>query len=104
MIATEPRGQTLPGEPALAERQCQLALVPRPAHGVRVSRDGDKTGARRRAEGLADLHGAFADGDRCVDGGSGNDGPGAGGFPHTVIKRLLAVVLLVAGAKLIFTR
>jgi hypothetical protein len=25
-------------------------------------------------------------------------------FPHTVIKRLLAVVLLIAGAKLIFTR
>jgi uncharacterized membrane protein YfcA len=25
-------------------------------------------------------------------------------FPHTVIKRLLAVVFIIAGAKLIFTR
>jgi uncharacterized protein len=39
-----------------------------------------------------------------VVGGSAGSYFGSRHFPHTVIKRLLAVVLLIAGAKLIFTR
>ena len=35
-------------------------------------------------------------------GGSAGSYFGSRHFPHTVIKRLLAVVLLIAGAKLIF--
>jgi uncharacterized membrane protein YfcA len=37
-------------------------------------------------------------------GGSAGSYYGSRRFPHTVIKRLLAVVLLIAGTKLIFTR
>lgn len=37
-------------------------------------------------------------------GGTAGSYFGSRRFPHTVIKRLLAVVLLIAGAKLIFTR
>jgi uncharacterized protein len=39
-----------------------------------------------------------------VVGGSTGSYFGSRRFPHTVIKRLLALVLLIAGAKLIFTR
>ncbi len=39
-----------------------------------------------------------------VIGGTAGSYFGSRRFPHTVIKRLLAVVLLIAGAKLIFTR
>jgi len=39
-----------------------------------------------------------------VVGGSVGSYFGSRRFPHTVIKRLLAVVLLIAGAKLVFTR
>jgi uncharacterized protein len=39
-----------------------------------------------------------------VIGGTAGSYFGSRRFPHTVIKRLLAVILLVAGAKLIFTR
>jgi uncharacterized membrane protein YfcA len=39
-----------------------------------------------------------------VIGGAAGSYLGSRRFPHTVIKRLLAVVLLIAGAKLIFTR
>jgi hypothetical protein len=38
-----------------------------------------------------------------IIGGSAGSYFGSRRFPHTVIKRLLAVVLLIAGAKLIFT-
>jgi uncharacterized protein len=38
-----------------------------------------------------------------VGGGSTGSYFGSRRFPHTVIKRLLAIVLLIAGAKLIFT-
>jgi uncharacterized membrane protein YfcA len=39
-----------------------------------------------------------------VIGGSAGSYLGNRRFPHTVIKRLLAVVLLIAGPKLIFSR
>ena len=39
-----------------------------------------------------------------IIGGSAGSYFGSRRFPHTVIKRLLAVVLLIAGAKLIFTQ
>ena len=39
-----------------------------------------------------------------VIGGTAGSYFGSRRFPHTVIKRLLAILLLVAGAKLIFTR
>jgi uncharacterized protein len=38
-----------------------------------------------------------------IIGGSAGSYLGSRRFPHTVIKRLLAIVLLIAGAKLIFT-
>jgi uncharacterized membrane protein YfcA len=38
-----------------------------------------------------------------VIGGAAGSYFGSRRFPHTVIKRLLAIVLLIAGAKLIFT-
>jgi uncharacterized membrane protein YfcA len=39
-----------------------------------------------------------------VIGGTAGSYLGSRRFQHTVIKRLLAVVLLIAGTKLIFTR
>ena len=42
--------------------------------------------------------------ERKAAGGTAGSYFGSRRFPHPVIKRLLAVVLLIAGAKLIFTR
>jgi uncharacterized protein len=47
---------------------------------------------------------ALALGVAVVAGGWVGSHLGSRRFPHTVIRRLLAVVLLIAGAKLIFTR